>query len=119
MQLDAIELFGLHRRASAADGVRLPRRVEAEAAASLNLFEVSRRSPGAASTSAVRAAAFVTPRRAAALGIVSVVGPLSTTLPVDVVVTLIFADWIPPDFCASRSCLTLATDISADADALN
>jgi hypothetical protein len=24
---------------------------------------------------------------------------------------LIFADWIPPDFCASRSFLTLATGI--------
>ena len=32
---------------------------------------------------------------------------------------LIFADWVPPDFCASRSCLTLGTDISAEADALN
>jgi hypothetical protein len=25
---------------------------------------------------------------------------------------LIFADWIPPDFCASRSFLTLATGMS-------
>ena len=35
------------------------------------------------------------------------------------VTLLIFADWVPPDFCASRSCLTLGTDISAGADALN
>ena len=32
---------------------------------------------------------------------------------------LIFADWIPPDFYASRSFLTLGTDISDEADALN
>jgi hypothetical protein len=32
---------------------------------------------------------------------------------------LIFADWLPPDFCASRSVLSLGTDISAEADALN
>src|SRR6185503_19577472 len=27
--------------------------------------------------------------------------------------------WLPPDFCASRSCLTLGTDIPAEAAALN
>jgi hypothetical protein len=32
---------------------------------------------------------------------------------------LIFADWLPPDFCASRSCLALDTDIAAEAAALN
>src|SRR5437667_2244704 len=32
---------------------------------------------------------------------------------------LIFADWLPPDFCASRSCLTLGTDIAAEAATLN
>src|SRR5882672_12547627 len=32
---------------------------------------------------------------------------------------LISAGWVPPDFCASRSCLTLGTDIAAEAAALN
>src|SRR5437667_9071309 len=32
---------------------------------------------------------------------------------------LIFAGWLPPDFCASRSCLTLGTDLAAEAAALN
>src|SRR5712664_502912 len=32
---------------------------------------------------------------------------------------VLFAGWVPPEFCASRSCLSLATDIAAEAAALN
>ena len=43
LQLDAIELLGLHRRASVADRVRLQRRLEIEAAASVNRRDGARR----------------------------------------------------------------------------